>query len=104
MTRSSSRRSSDRSASVTGPTTDRATVLDAIAAIRHKGGTAILDAARRSARALLAERDAPQAVVLITDGYDENSESQVDRRDRDVEGAAASRCTSSASAVSRASR
>ncbi len=32
--------------SITGPTTDRATVLDAIAAIRPSGGTAILDAAR----------------------------------------------------------
>ena len=35
--------------SVTGPTTDRATVLDAISAIRHTGGTAILDALSEAA-------------------------------------------------------
>jgi Ca-activated chloride channel family protein len=58
--------------SVTGPTTDRATVLDAIATIRHKGGTAILDALYEASSALAAEKRR-KAVVLITDGYDENS-------------------------------
>ena len=38
--------------SVTGPTTDRATVLDAIAAIRQQGGTAILDAVGETATLL----------------------------------------------------
>jgi Ca-activated chloride channel homolog len=62
---------------VTGPTTDRATVLDAIAAIRHQGGTAILDAVGETAT-LLVGVTRRRAVVLITDGYDENSESHFD--------------------------
>ena len=62
---------------VTGPTTDRTTVLDAIAAIRHQGGTAILDAVGETAT-LLANTTRRRAVVLITDGYDENSESNFD--------------------------
>ena len=62
---------------VTGPTTDRATVLDAIAAIRHQGGTAILDAVGETAT-LLANGTRRRALVLITDGYDENSESNFD--------------------------
>lgn len=60
--------------SVTGPTTDRGTVLDAIAAIRHSGGTAILDALGQAATSLSATTRR-QAIVLITDGYDEHSES-----------------------------
>ena len=63
---------------VTGPTTDRATVLDAIGAIRHKGGTAILDALSQAASTLTASTRR-KAVVLITDGYDENSDSKVDQ-------------------------
>ncbi len=63
--------------SVTGPTTDRATALDAISAIKHAGGTAILDAAGEAAR-LLAGATRRKAIVLITDGYDENSESGFD--------------------------
>jgi Ca-activated chloride channel homolog len=59
-------------ASVTGPTTDRATVLGAIDAIRHKGGTAILDALYEASSSLAAEKRR-KAIVLITDGYDENS-------------------------------
>jgi Ca-activated chloride channel family protein len=62
---------------VTGPTTDRTTVLDAIAAIRHQGGTAILDSVGETAT-LLAGGTRRRAVVLITDGYDENSESNFD--------------------------
>jgi Ca-activated chloride channel homolog len=58
--------------SVTGPTTDRETVLEAIATIRHKGGTAILDALYEASSALAGEKRR-KAVVLITDGYDENS-------------------------------
>lgn len=60
--------------SVTGPTTDHATVLDAISGIQPSGGTAILDALRDSAVAL-AGRAERRAVVLITDGYDEHSAS-----------------------------
>ena len=63
--------------SITGPTTDRATALDAISAVKHAGGTAILDAAGEAAR-LLAGATRRKAIVLITDGYDENSESGFD--------------------------
>jgi len=63
--------------SVTGPTTDRATVLDAIGAIRHAGGTAILDALGEVATKL-TESTRRRAVVLITDGYDEHSQSAFD--------------------------
>jgi VWFA-related protein len=63
---------------VTGPTTDRATVLDAIGAIRHKGGTAILDALGNAASTLTASTRR-KAIVLITDGYDENSDSKVEQ-------------------------
>ena len=64
--------------SVTGPTTDRATVLDAISAIRHKGGTAIIDALGEAASTLTGSTRR-KAIVLITDGYDENSESKIDQ-------------------------
>ena len=60
--------------SVTGPTTDRATVLDALRAIRPSGGTAILDALAEAA-GTLAVGDRRRAIVLITDGYDEHSQS-----------------------------
>jgi VWFA-related protein len=60
---------------ITGPTDDRATVSEAIAQIKPLGGTAILDCVIQLAAHLdgLAGR---KAVVLITDGYDENSESR----------------------------
>ena len=64
---------------VTGPTTDRATVLDAIGAIHHKGGTAILDALGEAASKLTASTRR-KAVVLITDGYDEDSDSKSIKR------------------------
>jgi VWFA-related protein len=63
--------------SVTGPTTDRATVLDAIGAIHHKGGTAILDALSEAAGSLTASTRR-KAIVLITDGYDENSATTIE--------------------------
>jgi VWFA-related protein len=63
--------------SVTGPTTDRATILEAIAAIRHSGGTAILDALGEAAGAL-AGNERRRAIVLITDGYDEHSETALE--------------------------
>jgi Ca-activated chloride channel family protein len=63
--------------SVTGPTLDRQTALEAISAIRHKGGTAILDAVGETAR-LLSGSTRRKAVVLITDGYDEHSETGFD--------------------------
>ena len=64
--------------SVTGPTTDRQTVLDAIRGIRHSGGTAILDALGEAARAF-ATMPRRKAIVLITDGYDEHSESKFEQ-------------------------
>jgi len=57
---------------ITGPTDDRATVTDAIAAIRPKGGTAILDAVTAASR-LIASVEGRHAVILVTDGYDEHS-------------------------------
>jgi VWFA-related protein len=57
---------------VTGPTDDRLTVGDAIAAIQAKGGTAILDCLADIPR-LLQGAEGRQAVVLFTDGYDEHS-------------------------------
>jgi len=63
--------------SVTGPTTDRSTILDALRAIHPSGGTAILDALAEAAGAL-AVGDRRRAIVLITDGYDEHSQSAFD--------------------------
>ena len=57
---------------VTGPTSDRATIVEAIRAIQPKGGTAILDALAK-VPLILASAEGRRAVVLITDGYDENS-------------------------------
>ena len=63
--------------SVTGPTTDRSTVLDALRSIHPSGGTAILDALAEAA-ATLTVGDRRRAIVLITDGYDEHSQSAFD--------------------------
>ena len=62
---------------LTGPTDDRATVTDAIGAIRSKGGTAILDSLVQLAQSL-PESTGRRAIILITDGYDENSVTTVD--------------------------
>lgn len=59
---------------LTGPTDDRDTVIGAIGAIETGGGTAIFDSLKE-----LAERialiEGRHDVILITDGYDENSKS-----------------------------
>lgn len=60
-------------AAVTGPTNDRATITEAIAAIRPGGGTAILDSVSQAGK-VLQSAEGRRAVVLITDGYDEHSE------------------------------
>jgi VWFA-related protein len=60
---------------ITGPTDDRATVAEAIAAIRSSGGTAILDSLEETAQ-MIASIDGRHAVILITDGYDEHSTQQ----------------------------
>lgn len=58
---------------ITGPTSDRDTILDAIGSIRAGGGTAIVDSLSQTA-ALLKGVPGRHAVVLLTDGYDEHSE------------------------------
>jgi VWFA-related protein len=64
--------------SMTGPTRDRATIGDAVAAIAPRGGTAIVDALEQ-----VSERsdgvEGRRVVVLITDGYDEHSRMSFDR-------------------------
>jgi VWFA-related protein len=57
---------------ITGPTTDRATILEAVRAIHAKGGTAILDCLAKLPQ-ILGSAEGRRAVILITDGYDEHS-------------------------------
>ena len=57
---------------ITGPTTDRATILEAVQAIQSHGGTAILDSLAKLPQ-ILASAEGRRAVILITDGYDEHS-------------------------------
>jgi len=57
---------------VTGPTDDRATILDAIGQIRARGGTSILDSVAEAAR-LLSDAACRHVIVVLTDGYDEHS-------------------------------
>ena len=57
---------------ITGPTDDVPTVLEAIGVMQAGGGTAMLDAVRQGAR-LLQGTEGRRGIVLITDGFDENS-------------------------------
>ena len=57
---------------ITGPTGDRDTVIQAIAATRPGGGTAVLDSITKLPE-LLTGATGRQAVILMTDGYDEHS-------------------------------
>ena len=61
---------------ITGPTDDKKTVGEAVAAIAPKGGTAIMDSLIELS-AQLKPLPGRNAIVLITDGYDENSEQNV---------------------------
>jgi VWFA-related protein len=61
---------------ITGPTTDRPTILEAVRAIHSKGGTAILDCLAKMPN-ILASAEGRRAVILITDGYDEDSSTSV---------------------------
>src|SRR6185436_7551035 len=63
---------------ITGPTNDVATISEAIAAMRAGGGTAILDSVY-SAVKLLDGMDGRRIIVLVTDGFDENSTLKVDQ-------------------------
>jgi Ca-activated chloride channel homolog len=56
----------------TGPTNDQRTIVESIDAIRPAGGTAILDSLCAVSDTLHAA-EGRRAIVLITDGYDENS-------------------------------
>ena len=57
---------------ITGPTTDRQTVTTAIKVTQSGGGTAVLDTVSRLPE-LLNGATGRQAVILLTDGYDEHS-------------------------------
>jgi Ca-activated chloride channel homolog len=61
-----------RVGAITGPTSDLATTSQAIEAIKSGGGTAIVDAVDHMAT-LLHGVEGRRAVILITDGFDENS-------------------------------
>ena len=61
---------------ITGPTNDRATIVEAIKAIKPGGGTAILDSLAQLPHPRAAE--GRRALVLITDGYDEHSSTSFD--------------------------
>ena len=63
---------------MTGPTDDEATIAAAIAAIRAKGGTAILDSLA-SLPERFARAEGRQVIVLVTDGYDEHSNTPLDQ-------------------------
>jgi VWFA-related protein len=62
---------------LTGPTSDRKTVLEAIEDIDAVGGTSILDSLVDVTRKLPADLGR-RVVVLITDGYDEGSAISID--------------------------
>lgn len=62
---------------ITGPTADKATMSEAIAAIRPSGGTAILDSLVQIVQHLRGA-EGRRSLILITDGYDENSTNSVD--------------------------
>jgi VWFA-related protein len=57
---------------VTGPTNDAATIEESIDAMRATGGTAILNALNDGVR-LLDGVGGRRVIILITDGFDENS-------------------------------
>ncbi len=73
---------------ITGPTTDRATVTTAIDRTRSGGGTALVDALVEVPE-LVQGASGRQAVVLITDGYDENSRHPVEDALRAIKSAQA---------------
>jgi Ca-activated chloride channel family protein len=62
---------------ITGPTQDRATVEEAIGGITANGGTAILDSLIEVAPHF-KDVEGRRVIVLVTDGYDEHSESRFD--------------------------
>ena len=73
---------------ITGPTTDRVTVTSAIGGTRSGGGTALIDALV-DVPELVQGVAGRHAVVLITDGYDENSTHSVEDALRAIKSAQA---------------
>lgn len=63
---------------ITGPTDDLTTVSEAIATIDAGGGTAILDSLVELAQRLDG-LEGRRAIILVTDGYDEDSEIGLDK-------------------------
>jgi VWFA-related protein len=62
---------------ITGPTRDTTTIVDAVRAIKPSGGTAILDALEDVSERF-GDGAGRRVVVLITDGYDERSQGSAD--------------------------
>lgn len=75
-----------RIGTITGPTQDVATISQAIAQMRAGGGTALLDSLLEATR-LLEHSESRKVIVLVTDGYDENSKAEPDKVLNAVEGA-----------------
>ena len=63
---------------ITGPTNDVPTISEAIAAMKASGGTAILDAVYRAVD-LLDGMKGRRIIVLVTDGFDENSTLKIEQ-------------------------
>jgi VWFA-related protein len=62
---------------ITGPTRDTTTIVEAVKAIKPSGGTAILDALEDVSERF-GDGAGRRVVVLITDGYDERSQGSAD--------------------------
>jgi VWFA-related protein len=73
---------------ITGPTDDAPTVAQAISAMQAGGGTAVLDSLVEATH-LLKHAASRRAIVLMTDGYDENSTADIDNVKRALEAAQA---------------
>lgn len=62
---------------ITGPTSDRDTISGAVQAIESRGGTAICDGLIEASR-LGTGANRRHVIVLVTDGYDENSQARME--------------------------
>ena len=62
---------------LTGPTDDQKTMLDAIGGYKTEGGTAILDSLAMMAQRM-SSQEGRRSIILVTDGYDENSKWSLD--------------------------
>lgn len=69
---------------ITGPTNDSRTIGEAINAMRAGGGTALLDSITDATK-LLGNSEGRRVLVLITDGYDENSRATLQQAMNSVE-------------------